>query len=383
MKVKRAAALLGIISPLLISQAEARPVKEYFVSPSGSERNNGSQASPWPSVEYALSKISGGNIITLMPGVYRDPIVVDVQSATGYPTVIQSQNRWEAVIQGVSSHGVYTADGITNVVIDGLQVANAALDGIKVGSFVTVKNCWIHHASGQGVAAHSTRQTLIERNLIEYNGTSPTLDHGIYISGTNNIVRCNVIRWNKTYGCQIYYDPPSSSAECKFYNNLVYGNKDALSVWSPTGQTNYVFNNTLVSTNYVLIADYGKLCVTNNILVGAKFGQVICPEDGANVWTDYNLTTVSSNPHGLHDVVTASPGFVNAKSGQFWLKSDSAARGMAAKSIVPRVNFFGQEQAVISDISAFQYNPQFTNDTRTLDPASAMSDYWLPVLASP
>jgi len=350
--------------------------KEYFVSPSGCATNAGTELSPWPSIETALSKISGGDIVTLMPGTYAEAVVIEVSGTLDFPTVLRSQRKWEAIIKGPPSHGIYTADGVTNVLIDGLQVAEAQIDGIKVGSFATVRNCWIHHSTRQGISAHRTRRTTLEYNLIEHNGTDPAFDHGIYLSGTNDVVRGNVIRWNKTYGCQIYYDPPASSSGCQFYNNLVYGNRNALTVWSPGGQTNYVFNNTLISGRYVLIANGGTLCVTNNILIGVKRRQVLCAEDGAIIRGDYNLTPVPGKQRGPHDVVAAKPGFVKPGAGLYWLRSDSPAWGSAAEHMGPPVDFFGRKQSRVLSVGAFPFRGRLASDTRVLDPSPARPDYW-------
>ena len=202
---------LGLI--ILLAGAHFLPAQsraaEYFVSPAGNEGNKGTQASPWPSVNFALSRATGGDTITLLPGSYNESVVVDLSGTAAFPTVIRSQNKWDAILQGAPGHGVYVADGVTNVVIDGLQVAGAAIDGIKVGSFAAVRNCWIHNSTRQGISANATHNTLIEYNLVEQNGTSPIFDHGMYISGTNLVVRGNVIRRNRTYGCQIYADAPA------------------------------------------------------------------------------------------------------------------------------------------------------------------------------
>ena len=350
---------------------------DYFVSPSGSPTNSGTEVSPWPSVGFALGKASGGDSITLLPGIYVEPVVVNLSGTAEHPTVIRSQRKWEAVIQGSPSHGIYVADGVTHVVIDGLQVASAAIDGVKVGSYATVRNCWIHHSAQQGISAHGTRSTLLERNLIEHNGTDPVLDHGIYLSGTNDVVRCNVIRWNKCYGCQLYYDAPVSSAECQFYNNLVYGNRNALTVWSPAGQTNYVFNNILWSDRYVLLADYGTLGVTNNILIGPNARRIFLTEDGAVIWADYNLISATGRRRGAHDVMVSDPGFVNALEGRFWLRADSPARGAAAEGLVPPIDFFGRARTRVLDIGPFQYRGHLARDPRVLDPSPASPDYWL------
>jgi hypothetical protein len=365
---------LGLERAAWATELSARIPKEYFVSPGGCETNSGSESAPFSSVAGALSKAEGGDIITLMPGNYAEAIVVELSGTAEFPTTVRSQRKWEAVIKPPDGHGVYTADGVTNVVIDGLEVTEAKIDGVKVGSYATVRNCWIHHATHQGVAAHNTRKTIVEFNLIEHNGTDSTLDHGIYISGTNDVVRGNVIRWNKTYGCQIYYDPPASSADCQFYNNLVYGNRDALTVWSPAGQTNYVFNNTLISESYVVLADYGTVCLTNNILVGANRKRVACAEDHATILDDYNLTSVRTSLRGEHNV-TGDPGFLNPQAGLFWLRPESPARGVAAKTIVPPVDFFGRKEMKAYDLGAVQFRARLAADQRTLDP-STHPDYW-------
>lgn len=361
---------LAVCQPLV-----AQPV-EHFVSPSGSPTNSGTETSPWPSVGFALSHASGGDLITLLAGSYAEAVVVELSGTAEHPTVIRSHRKWEAVIQGSPSHGIYVADGVTNVVIEGLQVAAAAIDGVKVKSYAIVRDCWIHHSARQGISAHLTRGTLLERNLIEHNGTDPLFDHGIYLSGTNDVVRCNVIRWNKCYGCQFYFDPPSSSAECQFYNNLVYGNRNALTVWSPAGQTNYVFNNTLWSDRYVLIADYGTVCATNNILVGPSSRRIFYLQDGAAIWADYNAISTSGRRRGPHDVLFDQPGFVNASGGRFWLQANSPARGVAAQGVVPPVDFFGLTQNRVLDVGAFQYRGHLTRDSRVLDPSPASPDYW-------
>src|SRR4051794_476185 len=98
-------------------QAETHAPKEYFVSPSGCETNGGTAADPFRSVAAALARSSGGDLITLMPGTYVEAIVVEVSGTPEFPTTIRSQHKWEAIIKATSSHGLYVADGVTNVVI--------------------------------------------------------------------------------------------------------------------------------------------------------------------------------------------------------------------------------------------------------------------------
>ena len=363
----------------ILQVAGAALAGEYFVSPTGNLTNAGTELSPWPSIATALSRSSGGDTITLLPGTYVEAVVIEASGPAGAPTTIRSQRKWEAILKDSPSHGVYVADGVTNVLIDGLQVAGAKIDGIKVGSFATVRNCWVHHATRQGISAHNTRHTTIEYSLVEHNGTDPALDHGLYLSGTNDVVRGNVIRWNRTYGCQIYYDPPASSADCLFYNNLVYGNRDALTVWSPSGQTNYVFNNTLVADHYVLLADYGHLALTNNILIGTDRRRLLATEHGAQLLADFNLVSTTTKLPGAHNLVAADPRFLRPGEGLYWLRSDSPARGAAAPTLLAPVDFFGRPQSKAFDVGALQFRARYLSDSRRLDPSPAYPDYWAPI----
>ena len=331
---------------------------------------------PWPSVAFAFSNIAPGDVITLLPGSYSESVIIELSGTTQNPTVIRSQRKWEAVLKSSSGHGIYVADGVSNVVIDGIQVVGAAIDGVKVGNFATVRNCWIRGCVRQGVSAHNTCGTIIERNLVEHNGTDPAFDHGMYLSGTNLVVRGNVVRWNKTYGCQIYADPPASSSDCRIYCNLIYGNRDALTVWSGPGQTNHVFNNTLISDRYVVIANGGTLCVTNNILSGIKAQQILSAENGATILADYNLTPVPGRWRGDHDLKASDAGFANPTAGLFWLRRTSPALGMAAENQPPPVDFFGRKHARTLSPGAFEFQSRLASDDRVLDPSPPRPDYW-------
>lgn len=361
---------------------DSRWPQEFFVSPDGHATNNGTECSPWPSIGFALSHASRGDILTLLPGTYTEAVVVELSGTSQHPTTLRARRKWDAIIRGSPGHGIYVADGVTNVVIDGLQVSGAGIDGVKAGSHAVIRNCWIHHSARQGIAVHHARQTVIEYNLVEHNGTDPAFDHGMYLSGTNLVVHGNVIRWNKTYGCQFYADPPASSAGCQFYGNLVYGNRNALTVWSPAMQTNYVFNNTLISGRYVVVAEHGTLCVTNNILIGVKGWQVLCAEHRARIWADYNLCSVSTKPRGPHDRVVANPGFVNPDAGLYWLRPDSPAWGAAAERMPPPVDFFGRRRSRVLSVGAFPFRSDLVDDSRRLDPSTARPDYWLTNLVS-
>ncbi|HZR21202.1 MAG TPA: hypothetical protein VFE51_28225, partial [Verrucomicrobiae bacterium] len=365
----------------------------YYVSATGSSSNTGlSTNSPW-SLSYALSQAQASNVVTLLPGTYPSITI----SKSGL--ILRSLVKWGARIVGSPGmHGISTSGSgtVSNVVVDGFEVSHSYMDGVKFnGPNSTVRNCWIHHSgrgdpnavinttfaySGQGVGAHNQYGTVIECNLIENNGMTLDHDHGIYISGTNLVVRGNVLRYNLAYGLQAYDDV----GECKngsFYNNLIYGNSSGVTVWSRAGFANYLFNNTIISdTNYCVLSAYGQLVVSNNILaVTTGWFPTLAGENNSVIVTDYNLVNKAATapyPSGAHDVVASNLGFVNSKNGLYWLSSSSPARGIAYQGLLAPVDFFGRTGLPTRDAGAFQYSDQLAPDTRILDPSGTTPDYW-------
>jgi hypothetical protein len=84
------------------------------VAVDGKAENNGSQEKPWPSAEYALGQVGGGQTIVLKPGIYRGPLKISRQFAgtPDRPTVIKAETKWKAVVVGSESHVVSTADDV-------------------------------------------------------------------------------------------------------------------------------------------------------------------------------------------------------------------------------------------------------------------------------
>jgi hypothetical protein len=304
---------------------------------------------------------------------------------------LKALDKWQAVVTTSGDyHGFDAVTGVSNVTLDGLQFTAAAVDGVKFDGpslHDTVQNCWIHHNWHNGILATESYGNLIQNCLIEYNGLQTTNandpNHGIYMSGTNNVIRNNVIRYHQNWGTQIYssLNGGSPSVNCQLYNNLFYGNCDGLTVCAFGAFTNYVFGNTICySTNYGLVANYGTIAVTNNITFGNLLGDVVQGSASAAIWQcDYNLSTASLSHAGPHDVVSLAANFVNANCGLFWLLSTAPARNAALSSCCGPVDFFGNAQSSVPDIGFVQYQANLAADTRTLDPSSSNgADYWTP-----
>lgn len=306
-------------------------------------------------------------------------------------------NKFQCTVVGSSgTHAIYGNDGVTGVRIWGFHVLSAYIDGIKIGGDDhQIRDCWVEKAGrgdpawntsgsyrGQGIGAHSKQNVIIENCLVENCGAMPGQDHGLYINGTNYVVRGNICRTNIGWGIQCA-DVTGDCDNVLIEGNLIHDNgytgysQSGLTFQTQTAKTNNkIRNNTIVarSGKYAMITYAGsgssRVTVINNILIGdSGYGILVASTGGTNtVVSDYNLKSaiLSGEPQGAHDV-QGTPTFDSEANGRYWLANGSAGRGLALASDSPAIDFFGRPQLRVFDVGAFQYEDMLANDdTRNL-----------------
>jgi hypothetical protein len=356
-------------------EGDSPPV--YWVGLDGDGEGDGSYDSPWPSIGHALEQVGGGNTIIVKRGIYRGPIRIPCKHGgeEGRPTTIRSEVKWQAIIVGSEGHGICSADDDDWVVVDGFQVMGARSNGICIGGDDSVvRNCWVHHNKSMGISMHGGDRGVIERNLIEYNGTSAQWEHGVYADGDGLIVRGNVVRHNAGFGLQLYPRLTNSLVA----NNLVHGTpqkQKGIVVARPEGGgSNVIVNNTVHNGNGCLSLWNGEgTVVANNIFVSDGADPIefwasdsqenLSPDDGAEVLLDYNLCLPKSNLQGPHGL-TGDPRFAAPEKGVYWLGAGSPAIGAGAPAHAPDADFWGNDLPTDSppDLGAFRFLPILTSE---------------------
>lgn len=350
----------------------------YYISPSGRWGAAGTSGDPFSSIEDALKRKGGGHTYMFKPGVYTGQIILrpEHKGTPQNPTVLKSQVKYEAILHGSAGHAIYVDKGTVWVIIDGFEARCSAIDGIKSNAdYTVIRNCWVHHNLNQGIAAHAVKGSVIENNLVEYNGRHIQFEHGIYADGESLIIRNNIVRFNSSFGMHLYPSVSSSRIE----NNLVYGNpRSGIAVFGDgTIGSNVIVNNTVVRNGAGIRLDKSKGDVVYNNITVDNFTQwqwenerqtgrasdfyITNVIDPNSLKIDYNICSVKSNYCGPHTRVE-DPRFIRRTKGLFYLNTGSPAIGSGSSAYYAKLDFFGNERNPKAiDLGCFSYYPVLLN----------------------
>jgi hypothetical protein len=185
----------------------------YYVSPSGSNSNDGSINTPWQTIDYAFGQTKPGDTVYLREGVYEGKLVLDCRYGEG-----GAEGAWftfsgypgeDAIIKSKFSLQECKYSHIKNIhFVDSLLSFYRSPNGGSVyNEYIKLTDNYItgkQVSYGQVIVTGSNH--LIENNTIYFeNGGGGSLDHGIYLAeGENNIVRGNYVNNASGYGIHLY-----------------------------------------------------------------------------------------------------------------------------------------------------------------------------------
>jgi parallel beta-helix repeat protein len=362
---------LSILTIILMCFACNLYAETYWIAPKGRPKALGTKDNPFTSIQEALKRMGGGNVFIFQPGNYVGVQITVTDEYAGspqQPTVLKSQYKYKAVLHGSPTHNIYVRKGCNWVIIDGFESSGARYTGVKSDAdFTVIRNCRIHNNALQGIEAHNVRGTVIENNIIEYNGENLQFSHGVYADGDGLIIRNNIIRFNSGWGLHLY----PNIANSKIENNLIHGNgRWGIGLYSKSDVgSNRIVNNTIVFNGAGIgIKNAHKEIIVNNIIVNntgwifekaspiQNLDGVLFKESEALI--DYNLCIPPLRETGLHSIFS-DPLFLDAPKGVFYLKTGSPAIGKGFEEYAPERDFFNRElpQDKAPDLGCFPYEP--------------------------
>jgi|GEM_PF-1485345 len=167
--------LISFLGLYCVSCVSVSAAHEYHVSKKGSDtKGNGSLSNSWNTIGYALSRIKGGDIITIHEGVYNEyDLRIPFSGTKEAPTTIRAAKDEQVIIDGKQDlfskrYVFYLVSDKNNkplhyVTISGLEITGGWGGGnIQVGggpnhccSHITIKDCEIWNRGGKEFASHN------------------------------------------------------------------------------------------------------------------------------------------------------------------------------------------------------------------------------------
>lgn len=158
----------------LRGSTETSPLKGMYVSPSGSDENDGSRTSPWRSIQHAADRLEAGDTLYILEGRYDE--AVDLRASGNSRAWITIEGAGNVVIDRSASRGGETGGGGWNY--------DPAFD-TNGQSFIRIKNLTVKN-SRAGVEVNGGAHVEIENLRSEAN------DFAVKIDGGENVTVRNV-----------------------------------------------------------------------------------------------------------------------------------------------------------------------------------------------
>ena len=270
---------LAFLLSVSIVQAFAVETKQYYISPTGSDSNDGlSSKKPFKTIQHGLDIAQPGTIINLAKGVYRETLTTKVNGTADAPIIIRgldqakkSNGRYQTVLYGTSkiivniNHSFYRLEGFA---VDGQEALGNKEFPKKAEEVTAFKD--------------ANRDVIIDSKLIYVGRDDATREltgikiFNMYLRGAGGeCVRVrNAAHHNEVSDSVIEYCGMFAKEGGKSFR---YHNGEAVYIGtSPKSTTQPMFandtsNNNIVSNN--IIHTYGSECF--NVKENAHHNQFI------------------------------------------------------------------------------------------------------------
>ena len=234
--------------------------RTFYVAKSGSDQSDGSETSPWKTIQRAVSQLQAGDTVIVSEGTYAES--VQIRSSGVEDGWITIQGEGTVVLDGAglgsgksgfdtngndylrvlnftvnhfSASGIQADPGTNYLEVDGLNAdGNGYAVRLETASNVTVRNA-VAVNSNNAFRAYGASRDLLFENIETYNsrdnfsGMNPDYLNGdgfILESNVSNVTLRNVISANNW---DAGFDIKASNVLIE--NALTYGNKNNFKTW--------------------------------------------------------------------------------------------------------------------------------------------------------
>jgi hypothetical protein len=218
----------------------------FYVSVSGSDVNPGTLASPWRSVQKALSVLLPGQVAYVRAGTYAQSLVMSRAGSAVAPITVRNYPGERPVLRpggsGSMDYPVRITKGAAYFRLQGFVIEGAPLhstvnvwvsDGQQTSlpaptHHIELSNNEIRNGTGSSVlVSPNTDSVQLLGNLVHDSGDGSTQHQGIYFQGQNGLIANNVVyRTPNGFGIQVRgnYPDPDTVVEMPVRNVIVANN---------------------------------------------------------------------------------------------------------------------------------------------------------------
>lgn len=368
---------LTITAAAAAAQASAQSVQpaaasdsiyHLYVSPGGNDSANGSQQTPFRTIDKAVAAAKPSTTVHVAPGDYGDVTVRKSGTAGGRLRIV-SDEKWRAKIIGTGADGHFINLG-NYVDIVGFDVSgNGRLGIVNFGSFTSIEGNHVHDLKisggcgslgGAGIvnASYTATDADIVGNVVHDIGVPGKCNgvQGIYHGNLRGRIVNNVVYRAAAWGIHLWH----AASHVVVANNTVFqnggpwkgggiliGNGDSPGGVVQTGTTvanNLVYDNPGASIKqycYAGVSCIGSGNVTLNNLV-YRNGQGMSLKAGS-----------------VGNTIAEDPQFVDYRadgSGDYRLRSSSPAVDQGNSAVAPDVDMDGRARPLgrAVDIGAYE-----------------------------
>jgi parallel beta-helix repeat protein len=348
--------------------AEVSPGPRYYVSPTGSDGNDGSRDHPWSTIGRAARQARPGVVVIVLRGTYLSSGEIKTK-ANGTPNArisFVSETQWGATLISTETgnSAVWNNEG-DYVDIKGFEVTGAGALGIyNYGSHVRIMGNHVHDipASGcpenGGAGIHNGNASAQDDDVIgnvvnhigDYDNPCPRV-HGIYYMNLGGHAWNNIVYRNQGWGIHAWH----AASNTVIANNSVFNNGYGGILIGASFDAGRPNDYTVVSNNIVYrnglgpkgggygIEEYGNTGTHNLYLNNLVY------QNGPADWSLQNGNQASGT-------VSADPQFVNYTGdgkGDYHLRPTSPALHKAIDQGVPAIGRSAGAQSSDRNLGAY------------------------------
>jgi hypothetical protein len=150
----------------------------YYVAPSGSDSNSGTEARPWRTIGKATETLVAGDTVYIRAGTYREQVEAQNSGSAGSPITYAATPGETVTIDGSSlslpdyETGLFVIEDVSYIVVSGLRIVNAGPNDNNAGIYVDnahhvlIENNYTYNTASSGIGVWDGSHVILDRNEV-------------------------------------------------------------------------------------------------------------------------------------------------------------------------------------------------------------------------